>query len=168
MPITFEENDSLPDVLDASRFEIRFGAIPGGADGYQLGLRHGTGTFPAAAVAQVPVKFPGGHTRRFRGGSTTDGTWTLIFFDDSFVSKAFAKWAQFVRNSKTSKSKLKSEYAIDVEAVWSDTKGEDALVYTIKNIFPISVEKPNTSENSAAVQFTVTFSLDSMDLKEDQ
>lgn len=166
--IEFQEVDTVPDALDASRFEVKFGTVPGGADGYQLGLRHGTGTFPAAAIAQVSAKFPGGHSRRFRGGSATDGTWSLTFIEDQtgFVAKSFRKWLKKCRDSKTSKSSLKKDYAIDVEVIWYDTVGDEALTYEVKGIFPLSVEKPTSSENSGPAQITVTFSLDSMDLKD--
>lgn len=167
-PFTFSEIDAVDDALDASRFIFRFPTIPGGGDAEKLTILGTTAQFPEAATAQVNVKFPGGISRRFRGGSNTDGTLTVVFIEDSKgnASKIMNKWRKFVRDSDTSTSKSIDEYAVDCEAVWFDTKGDDALALDLFEIWPMNVGFPSVSEQSGQSEFTVTFSVKKIKIRD--
>lgn len=168
MPVTYSEVDALEDPLDSSRFQFNFSQIPGSSiDSYKLTTMHAVGQLPDESIEQLPVYMPGGQKRSFRGGYSTDSTWSLTFIEDhsGTVSKSFDSWLKKVRDKKTTKSSNKAEYAKDVEFVFYKSTAEEAFKYLIKNAFPLTVSKPSMSETSAQSEINVTFSHDGIYLQ---
>lgn len=165
MPISFEQINAIPDPLPNNRHELRFPSI-NGADGYDLTLRHGHVTLPAATYGQIRVSMFG-HKVAFAGNVAHDNTLSVTFTEDSqgTVLQALIAWQQLARNVETGTGGLKQEYAANGELYMYDTMGNKVLTFILFNMWPMVVNYPDMGEETGPAQVEVQFSVDAVDLK---
>lgn len=168
MPISFEQINSIPDILPNNRHELRFPTISD-SDGYQLTLRHGHVTLPQASIGQVQVKLLG-HRVAFAGGMAHENSMTVTFLEDSAgtVLQALIAWMEIARNRNTGGGGLKSEYAANGTLYMHDTNGDKVHTFTLFNMWPMAVSYPDMGEESGPSEVEVTFSVDAVDLETSQ
>lgn len=160
-PIKFSEVNAI-EPLDSSRFHVVFPTIVG-INGKVLSLHHAEVQLPNRGIAQVSVKYLG-NTANFRGSSQNDNIITVTFVEgsDGAVTEALFAWLKLVRDSKDGVGRKKAEYAQTAKIVLFNTKGDEAIVFTAYNMWPMQINIPQLSDTSGPVKYEVQFSIDAL------
>lgn len=154
-----------PDILDAGRIFAQFPPIPGGVSGTPLTLYGVNLQVPSTRIGQVRVPLYA-QIRAFRGHRDHGNTFNLAFHEDSFGRTSFAlmQWQELVASSYDDSGLVADEYAIDVNVIAPNTRGDLAYQIALRNVWPQQVTPPASSETSTAARVDAVFSVDFVDL----
>lgn len=164
MPVEFSEVDAVPDILATDRFSLYFPTIAD-ADGYDLLIRNVSVQLPTESIGHIKKRYLG-HPIGFAGGVTTDNQITCEFYEDraATITKAFTSWMKIIRDKHSRNGGLRREYSANGKLKAYDTVGKAAIVYTLYNMFPVSMQHPDYGEGSSPAKVSVVFNVDAVDI----
>ena len=168
MAVSFNELNTLPDILGTGRHELYFPNVPG-LNSQSLMLTNTQVTLPTIGVGHIRARLLG-HSPGFRGGLYFDNTLTCSFYELSTGDniKGLYAWMQLVRNVSEGTSLLKAGYVTDGIMKYINTLGDSALEIRLVNVFPVQITYPEASAgDSAPVEFQVTFNVDSAEVDDE-
>lgn len=166
MAVSFQDLNSLPDILGSGRHELYFPSIAG-VNAKNLMLTNTQVTIPTVGVGHIRAKLLG-HSLGFRGGLSFDNTLNCSFYELSNGEniKSLFKWYKLVRNPDDGTSVLKSQYAANGIFKYINAIGEAAFEATLYNLFPINITIPEASSDSSnPVEIPTTFNVDRIEIE---
>jgi hypothetical protein len=165
MALSFQEVNSLPDILGSDRFLLYFPTLPGDAgEGKDLTLRHQEITLPPYEVGTVISK-PYGWSVSHAGRRVQATEFNVSFVEDvegTTLSRLVA-WQDYCSGIRRAGGYLKNKYAVDAELQVRDTTGKVALYFDMRGIWPIRITPPPLTEESSPARVECDFSIDCLD-----
>lgn len=160
--ITFNDINSLPDVMDASAFTLNLGLIPSGSSRH-LTIKCQSASRPGFSNERITATVHG-HSLNWRGRKTYPQTLSVQYLETSDMRShnALQQWMEFCAGSESGNSQsYKALYSVLGELIMFDTTGAVADRVRLENVFPQDVTDTALSgESSAAMQVSATFSFD--------
>lgn len=163
---TIQNVRSLSDPLKPFLYSMQFSSVKGeqGASTSDLTLRVQSTTKPGRTIEQLPVDYPGGHTIRYGGGTTYDGTWTTEITEgaNAEVKRRIVEWMNFVHNPETSIGSFKQLYESTVILEQYNNANEVVETTKMLGIFPTNVAETSLSnaDKASPIIISVTWSYD--------
>lgn len=167
MPFKFTDVVAAGDVLPNNRHTLYFPVLPNGINGKELTLRHGTVSLPPWEVGQIIVKMYG-WSLAFAGRRNNTNTFTADFVEttDAPVVKALLGWQGMCAGFKQPIGSPKAKYAVNCKFTAADTTGKSAIIGTMYNVWPVTVQISDFEENTDALHINATFSVDCVDIED--
>jgi len=165
MAFSFEQTVSIGDILPNNKYSLYFPTLPNGVEGKTLTLRNAGVSLPTAEVGQIVVKTFGWGIA-FAGRRSPVNTFSATFVEtlNSPTMHSLYGWQDMCSGFKSSLGSKKSEYAVNVKLVVKDNTGKYALECKLHNVWPKSITLDALAEDSSALEVSVDFSLDAVDL----
>lgn len=167
MPISFTQVTSAGDPLPNNRAVLYFPSIPEVLDGSDLMLRHTVVSMPPMQIGHIIIKQLG-WSLAFAGLRTQQNNFNVEFVEtiDAPVVKTLTRWQDICAGFQTHVAKLKSDYAVNCQCVAYDSTGTSALVTTLYNVWPMTVNYGQYSEDTGPSMVNVDFSVDCIDIED--
>lgn len=164
MPISFNQINSLPDILGSDRFMAMFPNLPGGGEGRGLTLRNVEVTLPPFENTQIIAKILG-WSIAFAGRRTQQNSLTMAFYEDytGYTHNTLLSWQNVVSGFVSPIGMFKKDYATDVEIRVFDTTGQVSLQFRANNVWPMRVTPAPLTDSNEPYRVDVDFSVDSVD-----
>lgn len=161
MPISFDEIASIGDQLSSDRFTLYLSGVEGDRI---LTLQQATVSIPAHEVSQILVKIFGWPVA-FAGRRVQENSFNVNFYENVFAqtSTALLNWQKLAAEFEKAGGAPRNEYAKKAKLEVYDTTGKSALTFNLNNCWPMRITHPEGSEDTAAYQVSVDFSVDSVD-----
>lgn len=161
MVVQFTDLQGSGDILGNDRYKLTFGRIPGGGDAQTLSILCDHVGVPAQTAGHIRVNLLG-YKVGFAGNDSSDTVLNASFYDNEkgAVLRALTQWRLFIQNRADHTSPLKREYAVNCGLRIYDTTGASALYFTLRNVFPISIQMGDLSETSGPLKHDVQFNVD--------
>lgn len=163
-PISLDNILSLPDILDASRFLLTLGSIPGSTGGSDTQLSFKVSSFETPGMSHESFDVPLGTGLNFRGKRQYVNTMSITFYEDSKSNtlRPLREWFENIAGTNSGDSQgYIADYSIPkVQLDQFDTTGATIATYWIYRFYPIDVPSvPLNAESSQAMQITCTFKM---------
>lgn len=165
MPISFSTLNNLPDVLGEFRHLWVFADVPGVAT-HLLQCYNSRVAFPDFAVGHIQVKVLG-HSVGFAGGLQFENIISATFYENvqGAMVQSLLRWQARCRDPETGLSLPKRDYARNGTLALYDTAGKSVLEFATLNVFPVTIQVPEVSEQSGPAEVQVQFNVDALRLK---
>lgn len=166
-PWTYGDFDAVPDIVASNMFSIMFPTITG-IDGYELSISATSVQLPVSSIGQIVV-FYLGHPVAFRGNKSSEHVVTVEFFEnaDGTVLHSLKQWEWYVRAVQDGTGGFKEHYAKEGYMYAFDTTGAVVHKFVMKNMWPMAINYPQFSQDSAPMQISAQFSVDDVELDGD-
>lgn len=161
--ISFDEAQSVKDILNQDNFRLEFGAIPEVGNDDKLSIKVNNAVIPGISNETTPANI-GGYALKFRGRVLNPGVLPITFFEDSgsHTIEVLRTWHEFIVQQRENTSKgNKTEYSVTAKLYVFDHKGELTQTWEFKNLFIQDIsDTPLSVDSSAPVMVSATFSYD--------
>ena len=160
-PIALNDVLGIPDILDASRFLMLFGQVPGGgSDTRHLSIKAFNVTMPGVNSEAFEAVM-GGRSVNFRGRRVYNNPVSLSFYEDSRMQTltTLRTWMEYVVGTQSGNSVgYVDDYSVDASLIIFDTTGARVAQHTIYRVYPVDIgEVSLSSESSTSLQITAQF-----------
>lgn len=161
--ISFEQVNSIPDVLDQSAFELVLGSIPIAGGSQDLTIKCQNVSIPGFSNEAFEAMMHG-HVKRFRGRKMYPRQLSATFYEDSrfLTHTKLRQWHEFIAGSESNNSQgFQDEYSVVAELRVYNTVGDLISTNRIEGFFPQDVPDVQLDGSaSQGVSVAVTFSYD--------
>lgn len=156
-PISLSDALAIPDILDAVRYTLYFGQIPGSGNTNHLTVKAFNASVPGESNESFDT-FMGGHNRNFRGKRVFSNPLSVSFYEDSLSQTMtdLRTWHQNIAGTESGNSNgYLADYSVDAMLTVFDTAGRATATHIIHQAYLMDLnEIPLSAESSAAVQVT--------------
>jgi hypothetical protein len=160
VPSTLDNVLALPDILDAQRFLLIVGDIPGSAFDETLSFKVSAFSIPGTSNEAFDVNLGGGQLN-FRGRRLYATTISLTMFEDSQGNtlRPLREWMERVAGSQSNNSQgYIDTYSVTAQLSQFDTTGREVARYLIHRFYPQDIPETSLSaESSQALQINCSF-----------
>lgn len=161
--VTFEDVDTVPDILDQVNFALIFGALPGVGNSTDLTLKCSQTNEPGVGNDAYEATMHG-FTLSYSGRKTWPRTLSVTFYEDQNFSTLtkLRTWMEYGRGSESNNSQgYKADYSVTAKLITYDSTGKAINSTLFINMFPQDL--PDTTRDgtsSGAVTVQATFKYD--------
>lgn len=161
--ISLSQVQSLPDILDQTRFVLQLGILPGGLNTEELTVRCFAAAIPGTSNEFFETNM-GGHQRKFRGRKMYPRILPVSFYEDVRMDtfNKLLSWDQMIAGTESGNSAgYQSDYTITAELEVYDTAGVLASTFRMHRFAIADTPDTNLStESSMGVQVQAQFTYD--------
>lgn len=161
--ISFEQVNSVPDILDQTGFELVMGAIPLAGGSEDLTIKCQNVSIPGFSTEAFEAMMHG-HVKRFRGRKMYPRQLNATFYEDSrfLTHTKLRQWMEFIAGSESGNSQgFQDEYSVIAELRVYNTVGQIISNNRMEGFFPQDVPDVQLDGSaSQGVSVAVTFSYD--------
>ena len=159
-PATLSNVLALPDIIDAQKFILILGDIPGFGSANSLSFKVSSFSVPGTSNEAFDVNLPGGPLN-FRGRRIYANSMSLTMYEDSKMEtlRPLREWMEYIAGSETGASGgYIEDYSITAQLSQFDTTNKEVARYLIHRFYPNDIPEVSLSgESSAAMQVTCSF-----------
>lgn len=160
VPSTLDNVLALPDILDAQRFLLIVGDIPGSSFDETFSFKVSSFSIPGTSNEAFDVNLGGGQLN-FRGRRLYGTTLSLTMYEDSQGNtlRPLREWMERIAGSQSGNSEgYVDDYSVTAQLSQFDTTGKEVARYLIHRFYPNDIPEVSLSaESSQAMQINCSF-----------